>query len=62
MHLNRLGNHSTLRTNLYPPINDEDAENYNVRIGDHSDVGSFTFLFQDNVGGLQVRCVIKLLL
>ena len=27
-----------------------------VRCGDHSDYGTITFLFQDSMGGLELKC------
>jgi isopenicillin N synthase-like dioxygenase len=44
----------TLRLLHYPPL-DRAPEADQVRAGEHSDYGSFTLLFQDNVGGLEVR-------
>ena len=46
-------NSSTLRLVHYPPV----PENYDPtakRIGAHTDYGTFTFLFQDDQGGLEV--------
>lgn len=45
---------NTLRLLHYPPL-DETPEPEQLRAGEHSDYGSFTLLFQDAVGGLEVR-------
>ncbi|MCA1991183.1 MAG: hypothetical protein LDL41_03930, partial [Coleofasciculus sp. S288] len=42
-----------LRLLHYPPIN-QSPKPGQVRAGEHSDYGSFTLLFQDEVGGLEV--------
>ena len=50
------GNPTTLRSLYYPAIPAE--ENYNsgaIRCGEHTDYGTFTFLFQDEHGGLDVK-------
>lgn len=45
-------NESALRLIYYPPlVKKEDV----IRCGEHSDYGSLTLLFQDDVGGLQVK-------
>lgn len=44
----------TLRLLHYPPI-EQTPKPEQVRAGEHSDYGSFTLLFQDEVGGLEVR-------
>ncbi|XP_039252293.2 uncharacterized protein LOC120329641 [Styela clava] len=54
--LNDTKNITTLRSLYYPKI----PHNYVVkegemRLGEHTDFGSFTILFQDFIGGLQVR-------
>ena len=53
-----VNNHSqqdnTLRLLHYPPI-DRTPEPEQLRAGEHSAYGSFTLLFQDTVGGLEVR-------
>ncbi|XP_037050744.1 UPF0676 protein C1494.01-like [Bradysia coprophila] len=49
--------YSTFRTIYYPRISDDDVAPNTVRCGEHSDYGILTILFQDNVGGLQVRTV-----
>ncbi|VEP11493.1 2OG-Fe(II) oxygenase [Hyella patelloides LEGE 07179] len=45
---------NTLRLLHYPPIK-QTPESGQLRAGEHSDYGSFTLLFQDAVGGLEVR-------
>lgn len=44
----------TLRFLHYPPLNQAPKPGQ-VRAGEHSDYGTFTLLFQDEVGGLEVR-------
>ena len=48
------GNYTGLRTLHYPPLPD-DRSGIDTRLAEHSDYGSITLLFQDNVGGLQVQ-------
>jgi isopenicillin N synthase-like dioxygenase len=43
----------TLRLLHYPPL-EQSPKPEQVRAGEHSDYGSFTLLFQDEVGGLEV--------
>nr|XP_022286433.1 UPF0676 protein C1494.01-like [Crassostrea virginica] len=50
------GNASTLRSLYYPPIS-KDVKPGQVRCGEHSDYGSITLLFQDDIGGLEVKPV-----
>ena len=45
---------NTLRLLHYPPI-EQTPSLQQLRAGEHSDYGSFTLLFQDAVGGLEVR-------
>lgn len=53
--MNGINNFTILRTLHYPPIADDSVlQTGQLRLGEHSDYGSFTLLFQDNVGGLQV--------
>nr|XP_002119332.1 2-oxoglutarate-dependent dioxygenase htyE-like [Ciona intestinalis] len=47
-------NYTTLRSLYYPPVPDTLPLNQ-LRLGEHSDYGSITLLFQDNIGGLQVE-------
>ncbi|XP_077986165.1 uncharacterized protein LOC144440653 [Glandiceps talaboti] len=48
-------NDTTLRTAYYPPVTgDFDIKEGQERCGEHSDFGSLTLLFQDDVGGLEV--------
>lgn len=51
------GADNTLRLLYYPPVLKCVFENNpdQVRAGEHSDYGSVTLLFQDNVGGLEVK-------
>ena len=49
----RISNVSTLRTHFYPPVG-ADAPVNSTRCGPHSDYGTFTLLFQDSMGGLEV--------
>lgn len=45
-----------LKVAHYPPISDEEAvQPGTVRLGEHSDYGLITLLFQDDVGGLEVN-------
>ena len=46
-------NKTALRLLYYPAVGDQLKEGQ-VRCGEHSDYGSITLLFQDNVGGLEV--------
>lgn len=50
----RKGNSSALRTLYYPKLTME-CKPGQLRCGEHSDYGSLALLFQDNVGGLQVK-------
>ena len=47
-------NPTTLRLLYYPSIEDESVQDGQLRCGEHSDYGTITLLFQDDVGGLQV--------
>lgn len=44
---------TTLRALYYPPIRDE-VKPGQLRLGEHTDYGTLTLLFQDDIGGLQV--------
>ncbi|XP_076325820.1 uncharacterized protein LOC143233452 isoform X2 [Tachypleus tridentatus] len=48
-------NASTLKLLYYPPVTDVTCLTTTVRCGEHSVFGTVTFLFQDNVGGLEVK-------
>ncbi|XP_076350214.1 uncharacterized protein LOC143246835 [Tachypleus tridentatus] len=48
-------NASTLRLLYYPPVTNVTDLTTTFRWGEHSDFGTVTFLFQDNVGGLEVK-------
>ena len=50
----KIGNRTALRTIYYPPLPSDMAVDH-IRLGRHSDYGSITLLFQDNIGGLQVE-------
>jgi len=53
-----VGNATTLRSIHYPPIPDSLAARPGiVRCGEHSDYGTVTILFQDNLGGLEAKSV-----
>ncbi|XP_078405418.1 uncharacterized protein LOC144684893 isoform X2 [Cetorhinus maximus] len=47
-------NLTTLRLLYYPPIHKSSVKGHQVRCGEHSDYGTFTLLFQDKSGGLEV--------
>ena len=49
------GNPTALRTLYYPPLSQENAKAGQVRLGEHTDYGTVTFLFQDDIGGLDVK-------
>ncbi|MBD2104693.1 isopenicillin N synthase family oxygenase [Leptolyngbya sp. FACHB-261] len=49
----RHGQNNILRLIHYPPLHQE-PEPGQLRSGTHTDYGSFTLLFQDNVGGLEI--------
>lgn len=47
---------TALRSLYYPPIaTDSDLKPGQIRLGEHSDYGTITLLFQDNIGGLEVN-------
>lgn len=47
-------NPSTLRAAFYPPVEKSSLMENQTRCGEHSDYGTFTLLFQDKNGGLEV--------
>ncbi|XP_033740512.1 2-oxoglutarate-dependent dioxygenase htyE-like [Pecten maximus] len=50
------GNCTAVRSLYYPALSpDTNIKANQVRCGEHSDYGSLTLLFQDDVGGLEVR-------
>lgn len=48
-------NATTMRYLYYPALKDVSIKPNQVRCGEHSDYGSITLLFQDEVGGLEVK-------
>lgn len=49
-------NETIIRSLFYPPLNPDTAiKPGQIRLGEHSDYGSFTILFQDDIGGLEVN-------
>jgi len=46
-------NQTTCRSLYYPPVRGPTKPGQ-FRLGEHSDYGSITLLFQDDVGGLEV--------
>ena len=56
-------NVTKLRSIHYPPISKDIEEmialnkSQIVRCGEHSDYGTITFLYQDDMGGLEVRAI-----
>lgn len=54
---NGIDNASTIRSIHYPPIRSEDVRPGIIRCGEHSDYGTITLLFQDSMGGLEVKNV-----
>ncbi|KAL5009738.1 hypothetical protein ScPMuIL_012043 [Solemya velum] len=48
------GNCTAIRSLYYPPVT-KPLEKEQIRLGEHSDYGTVTLLFQDDVGGLQVQ-------
>ena len=54
-------NATTLRLLYYPPLPEKSGiKPGQVRCGEHSDYGSITLLFQDDIGGLEVSCTISI--
>ncbi|XP_051885032.1 uncharacterized protein LOC127577671 [Pristis pectinata] len=52
--MGRNENLSTLRAAYYPPLQKSSLKENQTRCGEHSDYGTFTLLFQDKYGGLEV--------
>ena len=50
-------NASKIRSLFYPRIDSQDLKPGLVRCGEHSDYGTITFLYNDDLGGLEVRAV-----
>lgn len=50
-------NATTFRTLFYPSLADSAIKAGVERCGKHSDYGTFTLLFQDDIGGLEVKCL-----
>ena len=48
-------NGTTFRSLYYPSINDSEVQAGVERCGKHSDYGTVTLLFQDDMGGLEVN-------
>ena len=48
-------NVTTFRSLYYPSLGDRDVQPGVERCGKHSDYGTVTLLFQDDMGGLEVR-------
>lgn len=55
--LNSLENTSMMRTLFYPKISAKDLKKDQVQLGEHTDYGTLTLLFQHRVGGLEVQTV-----
>ncbi|OXA63627.1 UPF0676 protein C1494.01 [Folsomia candida] len=49
--------YTTIRSLYYPPTWNKNISPGTVRCGDHSDYGTLTLLFQDAIGGLEVKAV-----
>ncbi|XP_043561706.1 2-oxoglutarate-Fe(II) type oxidoreductase ppzD-like [Chiloscyllium plagiosum] len=47
-------NFTTLRALYYPSVQNSSVKDHQIRCGEHSDFGTFTLLFQDKNGGLEV--------
>ncbi|XP_039263008.2 uncharacterized protein LOC120339032 isoform X1 [Styela clava] len=49
-------NYTTLRSLYYPSVPENaDVKSNQIRLGEHSDFGTMTLLFQDDIGGLEVE-------
>lgn len=55
-------NRTIFRTLHYPSIGDAEVEPGLVRCGLHTDYGTITLLFQDDMGGLEASIDLKLLI
>ncbi|XP_021349214.1 UPF0676 protein C1494.01-like [Mizuhopecten yessoensis] len=54
--ISQKGNTTLMRNNYYPTIPKDKAVNpKQARFGEHSDYGTLTLLYQDNVSGLEIR-------
>lgn len=54
--IGKKGNPTALRSLYYPPVpKDSDIKAGHIRCGEHTDYGTVTFLFQDDIGGLDVK-------
>lgn len=51
-------NATTFRTLFYPSLADKAVEAGVERCGRHSDYGTVTLLFQDDIGGLEVHTLL----
>jgi isopenicillin N synthase-like dioxygenase len=55
-YIGQMKNLSALRTLFYPPLlSNISVKHDQIRLGEHSDYGTVSFLFQDDVGGLEVN-------
>ena len=48
-------NFTTMKTLFYPAVNIANSSD-TIRLGEHTDYGPMTLLYQDNSGGLEVKC------
>lgn len=48
-------NNSSLRCLYYPPMPENNTLEGQVRLAEHTDYGTLTLLFQDSIGGLQIK-------
>ncbi|XP_063404384.1 uncharacterized protein LOC134687855 [Mytilus trossulus] len=53
--IGKKGNISNIRSIFYPAVSQTSTKERQVRCGEHSDYGTLTLLFQDNIGGLEVK-------
>ncbi|XP_072448506.1 uncharacterized protein [Chiloscyllium punctatum] len=47
-------NPTTLRALYYPSVQKSSMQDHQIRCGEHSDYGTFSLLFQDKTGGLEI--------